>query len=202
MSLLRGWVFIPFTHREFDWIKKKSGWVSGDSSMLMYDPFHPWEGPDSGHLLQASNCRIFGGAWPCPTRSEHLSCVSLNNGWKEMKWLGYSWVEPEYDRRETAFTHQPSNPSTCVRGEGWHAWALTSLERFKSAVPPFPRDAPVQTGAQVQGVEKEENALMAWPCAQVIPLGRWGLCPVPRGSAALSRQQAGSFLEILLPWHG
>lgn len=142
MSLLRGWVFIPFTHREFDWIKKKSGWVSGDSSMLMYDPFHPWEGPDSGHLLQASNCRIFGGAWPCPTRSEHLSCVSLNNGWKEMKWLGYSWVEPEYDRRETAFTHQPSNPSTCVRGEGWHAWALTSLERFKSAVPPLPKRCP------------------------------------------------------------
>lgn len=136
-----GMSFHPF-HSQGIWLdKKKSGWVSGDSSMLMYDPFHPWEGPDSGHLLQASNCRIFGGAWPCPTRSEHLSCVSLNNGWKEMKWLGYSWVGPEYDRRETAFTQQPSIPSTCVRSEGWHA-GLSSAWRDLNPQSPLPKRCP------------------------------------------------------------
>lgn len=109
--------------------------------MLMYDPFHRWEGPDLGHLLQASSCRIFGGAWPCPTRSEHLSCISLNNGWKEIKWLGYSWVEPVYDRRETAFTQQPSNPRTCVRSEGWNA-GLSSAWRDLNPQSPLPKRCP------------------------------------------------------------
>jgi len=79
---------------------------------------------------------------------------------------------------------------------------LLSAWRDLNPQSPFPGDTPVWTGAVVLRVEKEKNTLMAWPCAQVVPLGRWRLRPVPRGLPAFRSWQAGSFREVLLLRHG
>lgn len=149
--------------------------------------------------LQASRCWASDNAWLCLIRSEHLRCVSVINHWKEAKMLGHTRLKPKYDRGgENLSTISRMCLRSGRRGAGLlSAWSVLVHNPF------LPKT--FQNVGRSTSLENEERKKVPWWCGCVLRLFPWGdggLILFQRVQSALSNRQAGSFPEIVLPWHG